>query len=109
MTASDDWKENVNAKVEAQKATKERARVIVEISEDLTAAVKSEVARIFSEEVGPVLDAIHEASESIRAGKGRLSRDKIVAYLDGLYNRLTIIRAAYLGGALPKDVEGERG
>jgi hypothetical protein len=102
MTASDDWKENVNAKIEAKKAAKERARVIVEISEDLTAAVKSEVARIFAEEVGTVLDAIHEAKESIQTGKGRLSREKIVRYLEGLYNSLTIIRAAYLSGSLPK-------
>jgi hypothetical protein len=102
MTASDDWKENVNAKVEANKSAKETARVIVEISEDLTAVVKMEVARLFAEEVGPVLDAIHEAKESIQAGKGRLSREKIVRYLEGLYNRLTIIRAGYLGGSLPK-------
>jgi hypothetical protein len=109
MSGSDDWRENVNAKVLAQAAARARATAIVSVSEDLTRAVNAEVARCTVEELGKVLDEIDIAKRQLVDGKeSTIDRPRIVHWLDRLAGRLTVIRAGYRVGSLPKPTEAPK-
>ena len=93
---------DIRAKIAAKDASQARAKAIVEVSEDLEDAVKREVGRVVSEEMGKALDALVEAQQAIAEHPDKNPRVAILKWLNKLHNKLTLIRAAYGSGALPK-------
>lgn len=100
---SDAWRERVNEKVASQNAARALAATIVDVSEDMKWAVKSQVAQCMSDELGKALDQIQFAKEEVLAGKPKvITRAAVITWIDKLAGRLTVVRAAYRAGALPK-------
>lgn len=94
---------DIRAKIAAGDAAKQRARAIVELSEDLEAAVKTEIARVIGEEITKIIAILQEAKQAIEAHPDKNPRALVLKCLGKMSNRLTAISAGYASGSLPKD------
>jgi hypothetical protein len=94
--------EEVQNKIADREKAKLRAQAIVEVSEDLEAAVKTETARVIVEEVAKIVDLLHGMKNAIEASPEKNPRVLIIKLLGKMENRLSIISAGYAAGSLPK-------
>jgi hypothetical protein len=93
---------DIRAKIAAGDAAKQRAKAIVELSEDLEDVVKAEAARVIGEEITRILRILDEAKQAIEAHPDKNPRALVLKCLGKMANRLTVISAGYAAGSLPQ-------